>query len=65
MPDRVCVLASGGLHSAVLLAVLARRYEVHLVYVRCGLTWERAEEIAFARAGVRDPTAYASVRRSA
>ena len=64
MPDRVCVLASGGLHSAVLLAVLARRYEVHPVYVR-GLAWERAEEIAFARAGVRDPTAYASVRRSA
>jgi 7-cyano-7-deazaguanine synthase len=44
LPERVCVLASGGLDSAVLLGTLARRREVHPVYVRCGLRWERAEE---------------------
>jgi 7-cyano-7-deazaguanine synthase len=41
---KVCVLASGGLDSSVLLAELLRRgYEVHPVYVRAGLRWERAE----------------------
>ena len=49
MPERVCVLASGGLDSAVLVAVLARRHQVHPVYVRCGLAWERAEEAALRR----------------
>jgi len=44
LPERVCVLASGGLDSAVLLGTLARSREVHPVYVRCGLRWERAEE---------------------
>ena len=49
MPERVCVLTSGGLDSAVLVGVLARRQEVHPVYVRCGLAWERAEEAALRR----------------
>ena len=49
MPDRICVLASGGLDSAVLLGVLARRAEVHPLYVRCGLAWERAEQALLAR----------------
>ncbi|TMB12429.1 MAG: 7-cyano-7-deazaguanine synthase [Deltaproteobacteria bacterium] len=44
MPERVCVLASGGLDSAVLLGTLARRHVVHPLYVRCGLAWERAEQ---------------------
>ena len=43
------MLASGGLDSAVLVAVLARRQRVHPVYVRCGLAWERAEEAALGR----------------
>lgn len=41
---RVCVLLSGGLDSCVLTAVLARRAkEVHPVYVRSGLVWEKIE----------------------
>lgn len=49
MPERVCVLASGGLDSAVLLATLAREHEVHPLYVRCGLAWEGAEQVLLAR----------------
>jgi 7-cyano-7-deazaguanine synthase len=49
LPERVCVLASGGLDSAVLLGTLARRREVHPLYVRCGLRWERAEEALLER----------------
>ena len=49
MPERVCVLASGGLDSAVLVGVLASRREVHPVYVRCGLVWERAEQAMLRR----------------
>ena len=49
MPERVCVLASGGLDSAVLVGVLARDHEVHPLYVRCGLAWERAEQAALRR----------------
>jgi 7-cyano-7-deazaguanine synthase len=49
LPERVCVLASGGLDSAVLIGVLARRAEVHPLYVRCGLAWERAEQAMLAR----------------
>jgi 7-cyano-7-deazaguanine synthase len=49
LPERVCVLASGGLDSAVLLGVLARDHEVHPLYVRCGLAWERAEQSALRR----------------
>jgi len=43
-PGRVCVLASGGADSCVLLRMSALEYpEVHPVYVRCGLSWEDAE----------------------
>src|SRR5215831_9568474 len=43
--DRVAVLASGGLDSAVLVAELGRRGAlVQPIYVRFGLAWERAEE---------------------
>ena len=38
------MLASGGLDSGVLLGVLARRAEVHPLYIRAGLAWERAEQ---------------------
>ena len=49
MPERVCVLTSGGLDSAVLLGTLARRAEVHPLYVRSGLRWEKAEEVMLTR----------------
>lgn len=49
MPERVCVLASGGLDSAVLLGTLARRREVHPLYVRSGFVWERAEQALLGR----------------
>jgi len=49
LPERVCVLASGGLDSAVLVGVLARDHEVHPLYVRCGLAWEGAEQAALRR----------------
>lgn len=49
MPKPICVLASGGLDSAVLLATLARRQPVHPVYVRCGLRWERSEQLVLNR----------------
>jgi 7-cyano-7-deazaguanine synthase len=40
----VCVLASGGLDSGVLIAKLAQEFAVvQPVYVRCGLFWEQAE----------------------
>lgn len=43
-PDRICVLASGGADSAVLLAMSALEYPfVYPVYVRCGLAWEETE----------------------
>lgn len=43
-PDRVCVLVSGGIDSAVVLAEAAReRGPVVPVYVRSGLVWEPAE----------------------
>jgi 7-cyano-7-deazaguanine synthase len=42
--DTVCVLASGGLDSGVLIAELAKEYSnVQPVYIRCGLFWEQAE----------------------
>jgi 7-cyano-7-deazaguanine synthase len=47
--DAICVLASGGLDSAVLVATLAGRHRVHPLYVRSGLTWERAERACLAR----------------
>lgn len=41
---RVCVLASGGVDSGVLLGErLSRGDEVFPLYVRCGLRWEAAE----------------------
>jgi 7-cyano-7-deazaguanine synthase len=49
LPDGVCVLTSGGLDSAVLVATLARRHRVHPLYVRSGLAWERAERALLAR----------------
>jgi 7-cyano-7-deazaguanine synthase len=44
--DRVAVLASGGLDSAVLLVALAEQAEVLPVYVESGLAWEREEQQA-------------------
>jgi 7-cyano-7-deazaguanine synthase len=42
--DKIAVLASGGLDSAVLLAELASAAQVYPIYVKCGLKWE-AEEL--------------------
>jgi 7-cyano-7-deazaguanine synthase len=43
-PQRVCVLASGGADSAVLLRMMALEYpQVQPVYIRCGLAWEETE----------------------
>jgi 7-cyano-7-deazaguanine synthase len=42
--DKIAVLASGGLDSAVLLAELAGAAQVYPIYVKCGLKWE-AEEL--------------------
>lgn len=44
--DRVAVLASGGLDSAVLLVALAEEAEVFPVYVAFGLAWEGEEQRA-------------------
>ena len=41
--DRVAVLASGGLDSAILVAELARSALIHPLYVNAGLVWEREE----------------------
>ncbi|MGH9341880.1 MAG: 7-cyano-7-deazaguanine synthase [Acidobacteriota bacterium] len=44
MNDKIAVLASGGLDSAVMLWHLTRSFqEVHPIYVRCGLYWEEME----------------------
>jgi 7-cyano-7-deazaguanine synthase len=44
LPDRIAILASGGLDSSVLLAASARsRRSVYPVYVQAGLSWERSE----------------------
>ena len=42
--EKIAVLASGGLDSAVLLAELAGAAQVYPIYVKCGLKWE-AEEL--------------------
>lgn len=42
--EKIAVLASGGLDSAVLLAELASAAQVYPIYVKCGLKWE-AEEL--------------------
>ena len=44
--DKIAVLASGGLDSAVLVADEAHRAQVHPIYVECGLAWERTEQLA-------------------
>ena len=44
--DRVAVLTSGGLDSAVLVADLARNADVFPLYVEFGLAWEAAEQKA-------------------
>lgn len=42
--QKICVLVSGGMDSSILLALIARQYqEVHPLYIRCGLNWEKAE----------------------
>ncbi len=42
--DAVAVLSSGGLDSAVCLALMAASHrEVHPLYMRCGLFWEERE----------------------
>jgi 7-cyano-7-deazaguanine synthase len=46
--DRVAVLSSGGLDSAVLLADLARSDQVFPIYVQAGLAWEGYERAALA-----------------
>jgi 7-cyano-7-deazaguanine synthase len=44
MAKKICVLASGGIDSSVLLADCLRQgREVYPLYVRCGFYWERAE----------------------
>jgi 7-cyano-7-deazaguanine synthase len=43
-PDKLAVLVSGGLDSAILVGdSVARGRTVHPLYVRCGLCWETAE----------------------
>lgn len=44
--ERIAVLASGGLDSAVLLADLARENSIFPVYVEAGLAWEQREQQA-------------------
>lgn len=44
--DRVAVLTSGGLDSAVLVADLAQNADVFPLYVEFGLAWEAAEQKA-------------------
>jgi len=46
--ERIAVLASGGLDSAVLLADLAREASVFPVYIEAGLAWEAYEKQALA-----------------
>jgi 7-cyano-7-deazaguanine synthase len=60
--EKVVVLASGGLDSAVLLADIARSAEAYPIYIRAGLAWEDAERraierfiIALDNPNVRDP----------
>src|SRR5207237_4337919 len=49
------VLFSGGLDSAVLLAVEAARGEVQPIYVSVGLAWERAERAVVSALLARQP----------
>jgi 7-cyano-7-deazaguanine synthase len=44
LPDRIAILASGGLDSSVMLATSARNgRNVYPVYIQAGLSWERSE----------------------
>ncbi|HLW72086.1 MAG TPA: 7-cyano-7-deazaguanine synthase [Candidatus Binataceae bacterium] len=44
LPERVAILASGGLDSSVMLGVIARSgRQVYPVYIRAGLSWETSE----------------------
>jgi 7-cyano-7-deazaguanine synthase len=44
LPDRIAILASGGLDSSVMLAASARNgRRVYPVFVEAGLSWERSE----------------------
>src|SRR5579859_253140 len=53
IPDRIAVLASGGLDSSVMLGAIARSGRaVYPVYIRAGLSWE-AHELATLRRFVR------------
>ncbi|MGH7932677.1 MAG: 7-cyano-7-deazaguanine synthase [Candidatus Binataceae bacterium] len=50
VPERIAVLASGGMDSAVMLANIARGgRQVFPVYIRAGLSWERDELAALRR----------------
>jgi 7-cyano-7-deazaguanine synthase len=53
VPERIAILASGGLDSSVMLAVSARNGRaVYPIYIRAGLSWEPSE-IASLRRFVR------------
>ncbi|MBV8775181.1 MAG: 7-cyano-7-deazaguanine synthase [Deltaproteobacteria bacterium] len=53
IPDRIAILASGGLDSSVMLAVSARSgRSVYPVYVQAGLSWE-ASELAILKRFIR------------
>jgi 7-cyano-7-deazaguanine synthase len=53
IPDRIAILASGGLDSSVMLAALAGTgLTVYPVYVQAGLTWE-ASELAILKRFIR------------
>jgi 7-cyano-7-deazaguanine synthase len=44
VPDRIAILASGGLDSSVMLAALTRNWRrVYPIYIRAGLSWEPSE----------------------
>ncbi len=44
VPERIAVLASGGLDSSVMLGTLAQAgRQVFPIYIRAGLSWERSE----------------------
>lgn len=50
IPDRIAILASGGLDSSVMLAALARnKRSVYPIYVRAGLSWEPSELVTLRR----------------
>jgi 7-cyano-7-deazaguanine synthase len=50
LPDRIAILASGGLDSSVMLGALAESgREVFPIYIRAGLSWERSELPALKR----------------